>query len=51
MRKPRQSEALELLQSRQKGISTSIAEFQLSSLPEPVQRYLRYTQIVGRKLI
>ncbi|QZZ21262.1 hypothetical protein J5X98_01810 [Leptothermofonsia sichuanensis E412] len=48
---PIYNEALELLRTGQNMASTIITEARLSGLPDPVQRYLRYTQIVGQEVI
>lgn len=51
MRRAIRNEALKLLQKAQSSCSTNITEANLMGLPEAVQRYLRYTQIVGKETI
>lgn len=45
------NEALELLQQGQQAQSVLITEAHLLGLPEPVQRYLKYSQVVGKETI
>jgi hypothetical protein len=45
------NEALELLQQGQQAHPVLITEAHLLGLPEPVQRYLRYSQAVGKETI
>ncbi len=45
------NEALALLQQGQQAHSVLITEAHLSGLPEVVQRYLRYSQVVGKETI
>lgn len=44
-------EALELLGKSQEARTVAIAEADLAGLPEPVQRYLRYTGVLGKERI
>jgi hypothetical protein len=44
-------EALELLKQAQAPRPTIITEADLLRLPDPIQRYLRYTQIIGKAAI
>ncbi len=45
------NEALALLQQGQQAHPVIITEAHLLGLPEPVQRYLRYSQVVGKETI
>ncbi|MBF8286840.1 MAG: hypothetical protein HW393_654, partial [Dehalococcoidia bacterium] len=45
------SEGLELMKRGESAATTVITEASLTGLPEPVQRYLRYTQVIGKETI
>ena len=51
MKRTRHNEALALLQQGEQAQPVLITEAHLLGLPEVVQRYLRYTQIVGKETI
>jgi len=45
------SEVLDLMKKGESAAPTVITEASLTGLPEPVQRYLRYTQVIGKETI
>ncbi len=51
MRKMARSKAAELLSQSQEGTTKAIAVAEIAKLPEPVQRYLKYTGILGKQRI
>jgi hypothetical protein len=51
MKRTRHYEAFELLQQSEQVRPLLITEAHLLGLPEPVQRYLRYAQVIGKETI
>ena len=51
MKRTIRNEALALLQQGEQAPPVLITEAQVRGLPEPVQRYLSYAQVVGKEPI
>ncbi len=51
LRKKSRDEAAELFKKSQDAPWVTITEAHLAGLPEPVQRYLRYAQVIGKKAV